>query len=126
MKDIAIWKEKLLESEERCKTIAIEEETKASERLQKELSIIKKRFGEAEEDYKSQIAKLNKLLKEKEDKPMDGVENQRRQLREERQAKERQDEIKRLQTNIQKMREEHLKVVDEKNGEISRVKDKFK
>ena len=103
--------------------MTIEEETRATERIEKELSFIKKRYGEAEEHYKSEIAKLNKQLKEGEN--MDGAD-QRRQLREERQAKEREEEIKRLEENVQHMREEHLKMMDEKNGEISRVKDKFK
>ena len=44
MKEIAVWKEKVMQSEERCKQIAIEERQKAEERVEEQVTNIKKHF----------------------------------------------------------------------------------
>lgn len=43
-----------------------EEKNKASETIDRELRAIRKNFGEAEEEYQFKIARLTKLLEEKE------------------------------------------------------------
>ena len=63
MKEIAIWKEKVMESEERCKQITIEERQRAEERVEEQVSHIKKHFIETEEHYKNEIAHLKKKEK---------------------------------------------------------------
>jgi hypothetical protein len=96
-----------------------EEQLKTSERLDRELATMKRSFEESEEEYKYQIARLTKQLQEKQ------ASDSSTHTRYDKQAKEKEHELARLETTIQKMREDYTAMVDEKNKEIERVKEKF-
>ena len=119
VKDREIWREKALEAEERCKMVVAEEQAKANETIERELLVMRRNFTETGQDYKSQITRLKRQLDSKQTFDSTNL------VRYDKQAKERQQEIIRLEETIHKMRDEYLSMIDQKNKETERVKDKF-
>ena len=114
-----ILKEKVIEAEDRARTAIAEEKNRTSETIDRELLAIKKNFGEAEEEYQYKIARLTKLLEEKENA------NTTSFTRHDKQSKEKEGEILRLEGIIKSSREDYLDMVGQKNKEIEAIKSKF-
>lgn len=108
-----------METEEKIKLAIIEEENRATEKISKEIMMIKRNFAEAEEEYKFQVSRLTSQLNEKSHTDNNVYEKN------EKLKKEREHEISRLEKVVHENRDEFLKMVETKNGEISKIKDKF-
>ncbi len=65
LKEIEIWKEKSLEAEERCKLAVVEEQARADERLRKEVATAKRNFEEKEKEYRYEIERMKRELRDR-------------------------------------------------------------
>lgn len=63
--ELQLWKEKALESQDKMKIIASDEEKKAAFMIENEVAAMRRGFIEAEADYKFQLARLNKQVSER-------------------------------------------------------------
>lgn len=100
------WRIKFLEAEEISSRIRAEQEYRMGEKLAMEMELMKKQFLNQEEEMKSKIRILEITLAEKE--ALEGV------LRDkgDKNTGEKDREIERLEENLSKAREEHLKYAE--------------
>jgi hypothetical protein len=119
LEEIEKWTTKAEENEIRRVTELAAERLRSEETLKREVAFIKKDFEEKEDEYKFEIRQLKKVILEKE--TVENIVNNRV----EKIRREKDEEIKRLSCVIDDEKEARTRAIEEKNEEISRLKEKF-